>query len=457
MRISFVTALIAPCLLIGGVVACAEEAESAPAPAQVLIRNVRIFNGVDPQLTAGNILIEGDKIKEVSSDSIAAPNGATLIDGGGRVLSPGFIDLHAHITFQLPRDLSFGNPHPWIVGAVSAQAAEMYLMSGFTTVRDAGGTHPSLARAIEDGVFPGPRVYPSGAIISQTAGHGDFRAPHDKHPALDCCGGGSLLGHGFSYVVDGVPDWLAATRETLRSGATQIKIMGGGGVMSDYDPIHTLQPSPAEIRAAVQAASDWGTYVLAHSYTSEAVQRLVENGVKCIEHGLLIDDDTARICADNDVVISTQVHVFRMGGDLPGVTELNRKKLAQVLAGQDNLMKLIKKYKIKTGFGTDLIFGAVDQLGKEFTGRLDYFTPAEILRQATSESADIIRMCGKLNRHGNFGEIRDGWKADLLIFASNPLDDLKILETPAESIDVIIKDGAIVKGAPQPAGGGSEG
>ena len=198
----------------------------------------------------------------------------------------------------------------------TATVEQSYLMSGFTTVRDAGGTHPDLARAVEAGVIVGPRIFPSGAVISQTSGHGDFRARQDPHPTLSGRGS-AYLANGLSVLADGVPQTLAAVRENLKNGATQIKIMGGGGVASDYDPIHTLQPSPEEIRAAVQAASDWGTYVLAHSYTSEAVQRLVNNGVKVIEHGLLIDDETARLCAEKGVVISTQIAIFRKGAELP--------------------------------------------------------------------------------------------------------------------------------------------
>jgi imidazolonepropionase-like amidohydrolase len=221
--------------------------------------------------------------------------------------------------------------------------------------------------------------------------------------------------------------------------------MGGGGVMSDFDPIHTLQPSPEEIRAAVQAASDWGTYVMAHAYTSEAVRRLVENGVRCIEHGLLIDEETAKLVAKNDVVISTQLMTFRTLQDLPGITPDRLEKLRTVLAGQENLIRLIKKYKITTGFGTDFVYGAYRLLGSEFTARAQYWTPAEVLRQATSESARVIRMAGKLNRHGNFGEIREGWVADLLLINGDPLVDISILERPEESLALIMQKGRIVK------------
>ncbi|NIO60697.1 MAG: amidohydrolase family protein [Acidobacteria bacterium] len=414
----------------------------ASAETVVLFKDVRVFDGVDPKLLKANVLVEGRKISKISSRAIDAPDGAVVIEGNNRVLSPGFIDLHAHLTFQAPKDAM--SLHPWAVGAIAGKAAEHYLMSGFTSIRDAGGTHPDIARIIESGTIEGPRVFPSGAVITQTSGHGDFRGPADAHPMLsgDCVS--HYLGNGHSVIADGVPEWLAGVRENLKHGATQIKIMGGGGVASDYDPIHTLQPSPEEIRAAVQAASDWDTYVLAHSYTSEAVTRLVENGVKVIEHGLLIDDETARLVAENDVVISTQVKIFRMGADLPGMSDENRRKMLEVQAGQDNLISLVKKYDIKTGFGTDFVFGMYNRIGEEFTARAEYFTPAEIMRQATSESAEVIRMAGKLNRYDNFGEIREGWLADLVLIEGNPMEDISILENQ-DNLAVIMKAGRIVK------------
>jgi imidazolonepropionase-like amidohydrolase len=428
-------------LFLGSVSACLAPGLSAGDP-PVLIKDVRIFDGVSAELKPGNVLVEDGKIARISSGEIQAPAGAVVLDGGNRILSPGFIDIHAHLTIAVPKDQM--NVHPWVVGAVAGNAARSYLNSGFTTVRDAGGTHPDLARAVESGLLVGPRIFPSGAVITQTAGHGDFRLPHDSHPALCNCGFDATLGNGFSVIADGVPLTLAAVRENLKQGATQIKIMGGGGVASDYDPIHSLQPSPEEIRAAVQAASDFGTYVLAHAYTSEAVQRLVNNGVKVIEHALLIDDETAKLCAEKDIVISTQVAVFRMALELPGMKEKNRAKMQQVLAGQDNLIRLVKKYKLKTGFGTDFVFGTYPLIGREFTARAQYFTPAEILRQATSESAEVIRL-SRLNAHGNFGEIREGWLADLLLIDGDPFADISILERPDESLALIMKEGAIIE------------
>ena len=417
---------------------------SSVASAQTyLIENVRIFDGVDPDLTPGHVLVVDGIITTVSREQIDPPAGAERIDGGNRVLSPGFIDLHTHLAIQNPRDMA--RYHPTVAGANGAAMAEFYLNAGFTTIRDAGGTHPDFARAIEAGVIKGPRVFPSGAIVSQTAGHGDSRAPHDPHPVLE--GGSPYSRSGSSVLADGVDQTLMAVRENLKAGATQIKIMGGGGVMSEFDPIHSLQPSPAEIRAAVQAASDWGTYVLAHAYTSEAVQRLVENGVKCIEHGLLIDDETAKLVAENDVVISTQLVIFRTLQDLPGINERNLAKLKAVLEGQENLIRLIKKHDIRTGFATDFIQGGYTMLTREFTERAQYWTAAEVLKQATSESAEVIRMIGKLNRWGNFGEIREGWVADLLLINGEPLEDISVLRDPETALALIMKDGEIVKQA----------
>ncbi len=339
----------------------------------ILIENVRIFNGVDAALTPGHVLVEDGLISKVSSDTIEPSEGTLVIDGANRVLSPGFIDLHAHLAMHVPPDQ--GDVHPSVAGAIANDVARNYLDSGFTSVRDAGGTHPDLARAINLGTVYGPRVFPSGPIITQTAGHGDWRHPTVPNPSLR--NGNPYIWGDQAVIVDGVGPHLAAVRENLRLGATQIKIMGGGGVMSEYDPIDSLQPSPAEIRAAVQAASDFGTYVLAHAYTSEAVRRLVNNGVRCIEHGLLIDDATAKFVKKNDVVISTQLKVYRALKDLPGITATNLEKLEVVLKGQENLIALIKKYDITTGFGTDLISGMYPMLMEEFTERAEYWTPAE--------------------------------------------------------------------------------
>ncbi len=211
-------------LLLSAVLACLSWAAHAE---DVLIENVRIFNGVDAQLTAGHVLVADGVIAKVSKSPIEVPEGASVIDGGNRVLSPGFIDLHVHLAGHVPSDQSdaFTTLHNVYAVAVSKH----YLDSGFTSIRDAGGTHPHFARAIDSGAIPGPRVFPSGAYISQTAGHGDWRSSTTGNPTL--AGSDHYFDDGTSVIVDGVDQFLAATRENLRFGATQIKIMGGGGVM----------------------------------------------------------------------------------------------------------------------------------------------------------------------------------------------------------------------------------
>lgn len=407
----------------------------------VLIQNVRIFNGVDAKLMHGHVLIENGAIAKISTAPLNASASTQVIDGGNRVLSPGFIDLHVHLSSHVPPEQI--DAFATLNNVYAVKVAKHYLDSGFTTIRDAGGTHPHFAIAIDSGAIEGPRVFASGAYLSQTAGHGDWRSSEQPNPTLT--GGNPYLYNGTSVLVDGVDQHLAAARENLRFGATQIKIMGGGGVMSEFDPIHSLQPSPAEIRAAVQAAGDFGTYVLAHAYTSAAIRRLVDNGVKCIEHGLLIDDATAKYVKQNDVVISTQLVVYRELKNLPGLSAVNLEKLSKVLEGQENLIALIKKYKITTGFSTDLISGMYPLLTREFTERAMYWTPAEVLAQATSESAKIIRLSGKLNRHGNFGEIREGWVADLLLIDGEPLEDISVLRDPENNLKMIMQGGVIVK------------
>ena len=407
----------------------------------VLIQNVRIFNGVEPTLTNGSVLVVDGLIRTISSDAITAPAGAIIIDGENRILTPGFIDLHVHLTFQMPAETM--REHATVAGARAVAMAKFYLDNGFTTIRDAGGTHPDLARAFNAGQLYGPRVYPSGAIVSQTSGHGDSRQPHEPNPAHT--GGSPYMAADFGIVADGVDAHLVAVRENLKNGATQIKIMGGGGVMSDFDPIHSLQPSPAEIRAAVQAAGDWGTYVLAHAYTAEAITRLVENGVLSIEHGLLIDDKAAKLVKEKGAVISTQLYIFRQMLDGAYMTDFQKEKAQLVRAGQENLIRLIKKYDITTGFSTDFIFGDYEPLPDEFTERAIFWSNAEVLHQATAEGGEIIRMAGKLNRHGNFGEIREGWVADLLLHNGEILEDLSVLADPEANLALIMKDGEIIK------------
>jgi len=407
----------------------------------ILIKNARIFNGVDPVLTKGHVVIKNGLITQVSSKLPHIDSQVQVIDAKNRILTPGFIDIHAHIQENSP--LKYSRFDRIVRGAFAAKAAEFTVRHGFTSVRDAGGTTPDLAKVINDGALVGPRIFSSGAYISQTSGHGDWRQPHEPNPLL--IHKSPYLMEGNSILADGVAQVLTATRENLKKGAIQIKLMGGGGVLSDFDPIHTIQYTPAEIRAAVQAASDWGTYVMAHAYTRDSIARLINNGVKSIEHALLIDDKTAKLAADKGVVLSTQAYIFGPDEKIPeGLSQESIDKNNYVKTGLKPLIKLIKKYNIKTGFGTDLFFGSYDLLGEEFAARANYWTPFEILRQATSENAEIIRMAGPLVRVAKFGEIRQGWLADLLLLDGEPHEDITELKDLNKAVRLVMKGGEII-------------
>ncbi len=319
------------------------------------------------------------------------------------------------------------------------------LMRGFTSVRDMAGPVFGLKQAIDEGLVQGPRVYPSGAAISQTAGHGDFRWPTDLNKNF----GGNVYAtelRGLSFLADGKPQVLAAVRENLRLGATQIKVMAGGGVTSLYDPLDVSQFTAEELKAAVDAAEDWGTYVSVHIYNPTGIRRALEAGVKSIEHGHLIDEPTMKLVAEKHAFLSTQVFTFTQ--EQPGLNDVQIKRIHQWQEGTDLMMRLARMYKVKVALGTDLISDLKyqDQQNREFVERLKWFTPLEILKQATSVNAELLALSGKRNPYpGKLGAVEEGAYADLLLVDGNPLENLKLLEDPDKNLLVIMKDGKVVK------------
>lgn len=421
-------------------------------PAETLIKNVSIFNGKDAALAKGmDVLVEGNKIKKIGK-SIKAPAGATVIDGGGRVMTPGFIAMHEHIMLQASA-LDLMTSDARYLAYVGAQTAETYLTHGFTTIRDAAGNTFSLKKAIDRGIVVGPRIYPSGPMISQTAGHSDHRFPSDDPVYMK--GNATwdpMVRHGDMAVVDGVPEVLKAAREALRMGASQIKIAVGGGTGSYADPLEVVEFTPEEIRAAVQAASDYGTYVMAHVYNNEGIRRAVDNGVKSIEHANLIDEKTMLYMKKNSVWLCPQVIVYTFHPK--GYTEDQKKKHDQAFAGIDNMFKIAKKIGFKNiVFGSDIITDpdTMEKINDEFNYRNKWFTPAEILVQATSNGAKLLAMSGPKNPYpGKLGVIEEGAYADLLLINGDPLKDISILTKPDESLALIMKDGKIFKNSVKP-------
>ena len=267
-------------------------ADSVP-PQTVLITGARIFDGVSDSLIEGqDVLVEGGKIAQIAVN-IPAPKGARVIDAGGRVMTPGFADMHAHLMLQMSFGVGFNADREYWA-YVASTVAEQYLMQGFTTVRDLSGNTFSLKKAIDQEILKGPRVYPSGPMISQTSGHSDHRTDAQGPSTLEDEPSVPMK-YFHVAVADGRAEVLKTVREVLRRRASQIKIAVGGGTGSYADPLDTTQYTDDEIRAAVEAASDWNTYVTAHVYNSEGIIRAVENGVKSIEHGNLINEQAMRL------------------------------------------------------------------------------------------------------------------------------------------------------------------
>ena len=427
----------------------------APFPATLaggavtLFQSVRIFDGKNGALSApSDVLIRGNIIERISASPItvdAIPN-VRIIAANGRVLMPGLIDAHWHAFMAATPQMLLMTADPSYLHLLAARQAAATLMRGFTTVRDLGGPVFGLKRAIDEGVITGPRIYPSGAFISQTSGHGDFRFPFEVPRTL-----GGPLSHseveGIAAIADSPDEVRLRAREQLRQGASQIKLMAGGGVASPYNPIESTQYTEPEIRAAVEAADNWGTYVTVHAYTPRAIRQAVAAGVKCIEHGQLIDEPTAKLLADEGIWWSLQPFLDDEDAS-PLVNPVSRKKALEVFAGTDDAYNLAKKYKIKTAFGTDLLFDArvAGRQGAILAKMVRWYTPAEALEMATADNGELMALSGFINPYpGRLSVVKEGALGDLLLVDGNPLENIKLIEDPEKNFLVIMKDGVMYK------------
>jgi len=341
------------------------------APAKVLFTNVQIFDGVNEERMAGNVLVEGNLIKQVSADAISA-TGATVIDGGGRTLMPGLIDMHTHT------GLKRGVPdHEFMwdgqaTGAMAHETMMQYLDMGYTTMRDICAGSLGVARAVAAGALTGPRMYSGGACIGPTSGHSDWgpitSLQHEpsNHERI----GNVVIADGPRAVAD-------AARTNFRGGATVIKVFVGGGVASQYDPLEAITYEEEEIAAAVRIAEDFGSYVCIHAYTTEAVNRALDAGVRCVEHGFLMDEKTVRRMKRDDIVLSAQAFMsytaFANPAGIPGFSEESIRKGLQVHEGADQMFKWAAEHELEMFAGSDmftydLIPQATTQNG-DFDGR----------------------------------------------------------------------------------------
>jgi imidazolonepropionase-like amidohydrolase len=415
-----------------------------------LFQDVRIFDGKSATLSKpSNVLVRGNIIERIStgpSDGEATGGNTRVIAAKGRVLMPGLIDAHWHAFMAATPQPVLMTSDPSYLTLLAARQAEATLMRGFTTVRDLGGPVFGLKRAIDEGVMIGPRIYPSGAMISQTSGHGDFRFRFElpRRP------GGPLSSsevEGIAAIADSPDEVRLRAREQLRQGASQIKLMAGGGVSSPYNPIESTQFTEPEIRAAVEAAENWGTYVTVHAYTPRAIRQAIAAGVKCIDHGQLIDEPTAKLLADKGIWWSLQPLLYD-AEVFARMSPVSQQKALEVFAGTENAYRLAKKYGVKTAWGADILFDAkaASRQGNYLAKMVRWYTPAEALKMATAQNGELLALTGYINPYpGKLGVIEEGALADLILVDGNPLDNLQIVADPDRYFQVIMKDGFIYK------------
>ena len=429
-------------LLVGWLSSAATQ--SPPATA-VLFEDVRVFDGSGGRLSSPtSVLVVGNLIKEISAVAAAAPDlSVQRIAGNGRTLMPGLIDNHWHTMLVGLTPEAMLNGDVGFINLVAAAQAEAVLMRGFTSVRDLGGPAFGLKRAIDMGITPGPRIYPSGAIITITGGHGDFRSPPELPRRKGDLSRMEIMGG--SMLADSPDEVRLRVREQLLLGASQIKLTAGGGVASPHSPLDVSTFTEEELRAAVQAAENWGTYVCVHAYTPAAIQRAINAGVKVIDHGHLMDDATAQMIAKRGIWLSFQA--FLDDEAASPVAPTSRARQLQVFTGTENTIALVKKHKIRMAWGTDLLFSAENAPRQinELTKMGKWFTPAEVLTMATSTNAQLLKLSGPRDPYpGKLGVVEEGALADLLLVDGDPLANLDLLADQAKIL-VIMMDGKIYK------------
>lgn len=429
---------------------------------QTLFTNVHVFDGInEARIENASVLIEGNLIKAVSAETINAPD-ATVIDGGGRTLMPGLMEMHAHLMLMGPSLPAMEANTTWEdFGIHGTRMAEMYLMQGFTTVRDAGGANGGLRRAIDSGQIVGPRYYPSGAFIGTRGGHADF-ANFTAPPGAET----NFSRLNMAQEASGVDDVYRFGRNNFRMGATQLKFMQSGGVVSAFDPWQLVAGSAEEIGAAVQVASEYGSYVMAHSYRKEAIMNALNAGVMSIEHGFSFDCEIAEVMNEKGAYITTNLTAFDPGLlDIPAVANVpsSLAKAKSASATFANYIPNMKECPVKRGFQTDCV-GSVEacniQIAYEKHLNNEFFGPYTSLVTLTSTGGEIVALSGDFTNpylDGKLGVIEEGAYADILIVDGNPLEDFSVMGTgdvwfgadprpdSPETLRIIMKDGVIYK------------
>lgn len=413
-----------------------------------LIKNVNVFDGKNSQIKEHqNIVIEDNLVTEIFSGDYATDQFEQIIDGKGEYAIPGLTDAHVHLGKTHIDEATAS--YDAIVGAV---VAGKLLDHGITTVRDAGSVTTGLKRAIDEGVIKGPRIYPSMNYLSQTCGHGDSDAAHINRDIQYRNPRGVAL-------CDGVAECRRAVREQFYLGASQIKIMAGGGMSSLCDPVETLQFSPEEMKAIVETAEDYGSYVLAHLYTPACMKRAIRAGVKSLEHGHWMDEETAKMIQDREVFLSPcpqftleEIKWNHMDeySDQPSQKKKKKKSgSSKIMAQMETTTELINQYDLKILFGTDLMImynGYEPRASLDFTEYKKRFGSYKGLLAATGNFHEITKLTTYQNPYsdGKIGLLEEGSYADIVITKGNPVEDLDILGD-TEKILLVMKDGEVYK------------
>lgn len=436
-------AMLAPFALASEAIAATTLADEQRP---LLLTNLRLFDGAGKAVRNGvQVLVQGQRIVDIVSASTTV-EGAQMLDCQGKLAMPGLIDVHWHTMLAGISQVAAMSSDLGYLYLVAAQEAQRTLMRGFTSVRDAGGPAFALKRAIDEGLVAGPRIFPSGAMISQTSGHGDFRLRSDVTRA-DNAPLSLVESTGVAMIADGEAQVLRRVREQLMLGATQIKMLAGGGVASMYDPLDSTQFTERELRAGVEAASDWNTYVMTHVYTPKGIQRAIRSGVKCIEHGQLADEASVRMMRDEGVWWSLQPFLQDEDSN-PYPDPARRASQKQVAQGTVKAYSMAQKYGVKTGWGTDILFNPKNTAtqGRQLAKLTRFYDPLTLLGQATGINGELLALSGARNPYpGILGRIAPGAWADLLVADGNPATSLDFLAEPDKHLRLIMKDGKIYK------------
>ncbi len=414
----------------------------------ILIENVNIFDGTNEELAIGaSVLIENNLIA-IIGDSVSAPAGATVIDGGGRTLIPGLIDMHSHLSIMEGMLDGRDAFDQMAIGAMTGNVLRSYLDQGFTTTMDLGGNTLGVAKAVNLGRIPGPRIFPSGGFLSQTGGHGDTGRFNDELGATN-----RLEEVDFAHIVDGRAQVLKAARHNFRAGATQVKLMAGGGVASEFDPLHMTQFTLEEMKAAVQIAADYGTFATVHAYHDRSVNRAIDAGVRLIQHNFLVSEETIIRMKKEEIALSLQGWValvqFGNADEITFFSADQKAKGTAVNKGATQMIEWAKKHDLLIVSGGDMFGqnnGPMQALNLTILETVG-FTPLEILKTATSNAAIVLGWTGEMTpyKDGTLGVIEEGAYADMILVDGNPLEDITLLKDYEKNFKLILKDGKIWK------------